>query len=183
MASVISHVFFGLALGKIYASRRVPLRFWVLSAACSAFPDVDVIGFSFGIEYGDLLGHRGFTHSLLFALILGCFVGLVFFKGLENVSRWALCIYFFLVTASHGMLDAITDGGLGVAFLSLFKNTRYFFPWRPIRVSPLHIRSFFTSRGVEVMIGEIKWIWIPTLVCVIAVWLCRNCLISRRSMR
>jgi inner membrane protein len=144
---------------------------------------VDVIGFSFGIEYGDLLGHRGFTHSFLFALILGCFVGLVFFNGFDNVSRRALIPYFSLVTASHGMLDAMTDGGLGVAFFSPFKNTRYFFPWRPIKVSPLNIGSFFSPRGVEVMISEIKWIWIPTLVCVIAVWLYRNWPISKQDMK
>ncbi|MER3445627.1 MAG: metal-dependent hydrolase [Candidatus Dadabacteria bacterium] len=127
MASAISHAFFGLALGRIYTGRGMPLRFWVLSAACSALPDVDVIGFSFGIKYGDLLGHRGFTRSLLFALILGCFVVLVFFNGFKDVSRRALIAYFPLVTASHGMLDAMTDGGLGVAFFSPFKNTRYFF--------------------------------------------------------
>ena len=45
--------------------------------------------------------------------------------------------------ASHGVLDALTDGGPGVAFLAPFDDTRYFFPWRPIRVSPLW-RGFFS---------------------------------------
>ena len=39
-------------------------------------------------------------------------------------------LYLFLSTASHGVLDALTDGGLGVAFFSPFDQTRYFFPFR-----------------------------------------------------
>ena len=60
-------------------------------------------------------------------------------------------LYFFLATASHGLLDAMTDGGLGVAFFSPFDNRRYFLPWTPIRVSPIGIEPFFTARGLEVL--------------------------------
>ena len=37
-------------------------------------PDLDVIGFSFGIQYADMLGHRGLTHSIFFAILLGALV-------------------------------------------------------------------------------------------------------------
>jgi len=33
-------------------------------------PDVDVLGFIWGIEYGHVLGHRGFMRSRCFALIV-----------------------------------------------------------------------------------------------------------------
>jgi len=39
-------------------------------------PDLDVIGFHFGIRYADFLWHHGFTHSILFA---GLFATAVFF--------------------------------------------------------------------------------------------------------
>ena len=55
--------------------------------------------------------------------------------------------------ASHGVLDALTDGGSGVAFLAPFDDTRYFFPWRPIRVSPFW-GGFFTPRGLETVTSE-----------------------------
>jgi inner membrane protein len=42
-------------------------RLCLVGAVCAALPDIDVIGFRFGIDYGALLGHRGFTHSLAFA--------------------------------------------------------------------------------------------------------------------
>ncbi len=34
-------------------------------------PDA-VLAFKFGIAYGGGVGHRGFTHSLLFAFVLPC---------------------------------------------------------------------------------------------------------------
>jgi inner membrane protein len=56
----------------------------------------------------------------------------------------------------------MTNGGLGVAFFSPFDNTRYFFPWRPILVSPISLARFFGGRGVAVIQSELIWIWIPT---------------------
>jgi len=70
-------------------------------------------------------------------------------------------IYFFLATASHGLLDAMTDGGLGVAFFAPFDNRRYFLPWTPIRVSPIGIGRFSSSRGYAVLQSELLWIWVP----------------------
>ena len=105
---------------------------------CSGIPDLDVIGFRFGIHYGDFWGHRGFTHSLVFAALLASVVAVVMTSTrVTGIGRFALFVYLFLATASHGVLDAITNGGLGVAFFSPFDNTRYFLPWRPVSVSPM----------------------------------------------
>ena len=70
-------------------------------------------------------------------------------------------LYFFLSAASHGLLDALTDGGLGVALFSPFDTTRYFFPVRPVAVSPIGIREFFNEQGLVVIASELKWIWLP----------------------
>ena len=65
---------------------------------------------------------------------------------------------------AHGVLDALTDGGLGVALLATIKDTRYFFPFRPIRVSPIGIRQFFSPRGAEVIGSELTWVWLPAVL-------------------
>ena len=66
-------------------------------ARCSALPDLDVIGFRFGIHYGDFWGHRGFTHSLVFAALLASVVALVMTRrGLTGIGRFALFGYLFL---------------------------------------------------------------------------------------
>jgi inner membrane protein len=125
-------------------------------------PDIDVIGFRFGVRYADFWGHRGFTHSLLFGGILATLVTAIgFIRGSPGLGRISLRVYFFLATASHGLLDAMTNGGLGVAFFSPFDNTRYFLPWRPIVVSPISVTRFFSERGLAVLQSELLWIWIP----------------------
>jgi len=60
----------------------------------------------------------------------------------------------FLTTASHGFLDAMTNGGLGIAFFSPFDPTRYFFPWKPILVSPIGLGRFLSQRGAAVLAAK-----------------------------
>src|SRR6516164_7057459 len=74
MPTIVTHGFVATMLGKSFAVGRPPARFWILSALCSVLPDADVLGFPLGIRYEDMLGHRGLTHSLAFALVLGSIV-------------------------------------------------------------------------------------------------------------
>lgn len=139
----------------------------MLSALCAVLPDADAVSFYFGVERGSMLGHRGITHSLFFALLVAFTVVSLAFKKTPRFSKswWTLVVYFFVVTTSHGLLDALTDGGSGVAFFAPFDTTRYFFPWRPIEVSPIGFR-FFSSRGLEVIVSEFVWVWIPAILLV-----------------
>ncbi len=175
MASAFSHAVVALGLGSPFHKTQIPIRVWVAGVVCSVLPDLDVIGFRFGIRYGDFLGHRGFSHSLVFAALLasaGAIV-LVQHKAL-GIGPFSLFSYLFLVTASHGFLDAMTDGGLGVAFFSPFDNHRYFFPWRPIHVSPIAVARFFTPQGLAILQSEFEWIWLPTALFALSVLLLRR---------
>jgi inner membrane protein len=180
MPSIFSHAVAAVAIGKTYASETTTPRFWLLTALCAMLPDIDVLGFAFGVRYGDVLGHRGLTHSVAFALCVGFAVVKLWFREAEaSTRRWlGLAAYFFVVTASHGVLDALTDGGLGVAFFAPFDARRYFFPWRPIEVSPIGL-GFFSGRGLEVFASEFVWVWLPSLALVAAVWVVRKLIKSR----
>ena len=167
MASIFSHAVAALGIGACFYHPLIPKRVWIIGAACSVIPDLDVISFRFGIHYADFWGHRGFTHSLLFAALLATAAAFLLFpRGAPAISRFSLWTYFFLATASHGLLDALTDGGLGVAFFSPFNNHRYFFPWTPIRVSPIGAARFFSHRGLLVLHSELLWIWLPSAVLI-----------------
>jgi inner membrane protein len=159
-----------VAAGMTFAPKDVPKRFWPLSLICSVIPDADVIAFSFGIPYPHLFGHRGFFHSPFFALLLSTFIVLVFFRDREIFSKqWFFyLIFFFLLSASHGILDAFTNGGLGIPLLFPFDQTRYFFPWRPIVVSPIGVIPFFSKWGLAVMKSELLWVWLPSFLMVIS---------------
>ena len=182
MATPFSHAIAALGIGSYFYRPQIPKRVWVAGMLCSAIPDLDAIGFRFGIRYGDFWGHRGFTHSLVFAALLaGLTVFVCFRKGVAGLDKFPLLLYLFLATASHGLLDAMTSGGLGVAFFSPFDNRRYFLPWRPIRVSPIGISRFAGPRAAAILRSEFLWIWIPTLLLVSATTVLRHIRSSREE--
>jgi inner membrane protein len=181
MPSVFTHAVAAVALGRAYAKPKLPFRFWLLSAGCAIAPDMDVMGRRLGIEYSDMLGHRGLSHSLLFAAILsGLIVLLAFRRPIAGISRRMLFLLFFLATASHGILDAMVDGTLGVAFFAPFDAGRFFLPWRPIVSSPIGW-SFFSAAGVTTIMNEFVWIWIPSLIVIMAPWLSKRATCKREE--
>ena len=163
MASAFGHVAVAYALGKTFRLSIPALRLWSLTVMCSLLPDVDVVGFFLGIPYEHAWGHRGFTHSIVFAMLVGLVVPRLASPTITywTASYWLAALYFSLVTMSHGFLDSLTDGGLGIAFFAPFDSTRYFFPWRPISVSPIGISEFFSEWGLGVLLSELLWIGLP----------------------
>jgi inner membrane protein len=168
----MTHALVGAGLGALYTSRKMPAMFWLMTGALAMAPDLDVWAFRLGIDYAAPLGHRGFTHSLLFALVLSCVAALLTRRriGGHFLDLWG---FFFLVTASHGLLDAFTNGGKGVGFFIPFDDNRYFFPWQPIQVSPIGY-AFFSRRGLDVLLSEVLWVWLPTAAVVGSVLLYRR---------
>lgn len=167
MASAFGHAFAAFGIGKVYQSKKATAWFWALSVFCSIIPDIDAIGFKLGVPYNSTFGHRGFTHSIFFAAITGIVAAWLFNK-LSKAGKdfWNKAVYFFIVTLSHPLLDACTTGGLGVAFFSPFSNHRYFFPFHPIKVSPIGVNIFFSKWGLRVLLSEFIWIGIPVIALV-----------------
>lgn len=163
MPTVITHAIVGSSLGLLTPQKVPTVRLVLILAILPVLPDLDVIGFKLGIPYEHPLGHRGFTHSITFALMMALAVPSLLFRGQKLFSReWLIiAVLCFLATVSHGVLDAFTDAGLGVGFFIPFDNERYFFDWRPLATSPLSIRSFFSERGLQILASEAYWIGIP----------------------
>lgn len=166
MPSAFTHAFIAIPFGKTFFEKEMPPRFWLLAVLCSVLPDLDVYSFTFRAGYGGFFWHRGFTHSLLFAFLLSLAVVWAGFREDHPAypPRWRLWLFFFLLSCSHGILDALTGRAYGVAFFSPFDTTRYSLPWAPIKISPLGLKSFFSPWGKEVILSEIRWVWIPSLL-------------------
>ena len=139
MAS-LGHIAVGMAAARWHRPGAVSWRPMVGWAALAMLPDADVIGFSIGVRYADPWGHRGAAHSLAIAL-----AGAAVITTIAPALRWPRWRTWWIATvvlASHGLLDTLTDGGLGCALLWPFDPTRYFAPWRPIPVSPIGLAFF-----------------------------------------
>ena len=123
-------------------------------AGLALLPDADVAGLSLGLADHGLYGHRGYSHSLLFATAVA---GLAFWVARKWGTRpWFTAILAFLAVTSHGILDAMTYRTRGIPFFWPFDETRIVFPWRPIPPAPTGV-EFFSKRGLEVVAVELVY--------------------------
>jgi inner membrane protein len=178
MPTIMTHAVVGLGLGRLFTGRPMRPLFWAVVAVLPVVPDLDVLAFGLGVPYGAPWGHRGLTHSLCFAVLLGLAAAALTWRRL-GVPFWDWWGFLSLVAATHGLLDAFTNGGLGVALLAPFDETRYFFPWRPIEVSPIGL-GFFSARGGATLASEVLWVWLPTAAVVLAAEAVRRLRAARR---
>ena len=95
MPSAVTHAVAAAAIGSVMVPGRRGLI--ALGAICSAVPDADVVGFRLGIAYGDLLGHRGLTHSISFAALLaGAVTWVAVSRRVQAVATGRLYCFLFL---------------------------------------------------------------------------------------
>jgi inner membrane protein len=159
MPTLIGHLAVPLSIGLGLGGRIIPRRALAAGMVLALLPDLDVLAFRFGIPYHSPFGHRGFSHSLVFAAATALLFTLLIGAARRRPLRAFL--FLFVSAASHALLDAMTDGGLGVALLWPFSNERYFAPFRAIEVSPLGVSRFFSNRGMAVLQSELVWVWAP----------------------
>ncbi len=143
MATIFSHFLLGWGAYRCIDGGRDPRRTGPLVAGfLSMMPDLDSLAMPW-IRYDAPWGHRGMSHSLAFAAVLGTLAAIALRRRVTFPGGVvALAATFAVVTASHGLLDALTDGGLGIAFFAPFDDTRYFLPVQPIPVSPITVNPF-----------------------------------------
>lgn len=170
MPTIFTHP--AIALGAAPCLRPVRKRFAIVAtgAVLTVLPDLDVVAFRFGIPYVHMFGHRGFSHSILFAFVVSVLLALIFH---QPKVRYRLLVwgYLFGCAVSHGLLDAMTDGGRGVGLLIPFSLRRIFFDYRPISVSTLSMERFFSGRGLPVLQNELMVVWLPAALIFVVLFL------------
>lgn len=155
MATIYTHAVVGLGLARLGTARPMPWAYWGLAAFLPIIPDFDALS---NAAYGDPLGHRGITHSLAFALVLGVLAAGVTFRYFRT-KWWLLSGLFFAIIASHGLLDALTKGGRKVPLF--WPLAGQYGNWGPIPVSDLScdLSDLWYSRALH---AEWLWVWLPT---------------------
>ncbi len=166
MAS-IGHLAVGLCLGRYLLPAVSPMRNRLgmgILAALALLPDADVIGFALRIPYAAPWGHRGASHSLALGVLAGLVFGMIL--GRFWPSRIRTTLAATLAVVSHGLLDTLTDGGLGVALFWPYLRKRFFAPVRPIPVAPIGL-GLLSDHGIQVILTETLYV-LPLLL--LALW-------------
>ncbi|AHG20104.1 membrane protein [Chania multitudinisentens RB-25] len=162
MPTIITHAAVPLCLGLGLGQKIIPPRLLFAGMVLSMLPDADVLAFKFGVAYGDAFGHRGFTHSLFFAVLMPTLALLLchWFKT-RPLKTW---FFLFISLLSHSLLDSITTGGKGVGWLWPWSDERFFAPWQVIRVAPFNLAKYLTPSGHAVIVSELLWVWLPGII-------------------
>lgn len=162
MPSILGHTFAGLAVSAAFTGGRPGRRTWMLATACAVAPDLDWFTGFLPLAEGSGLAHRGMSHSLLAAGLLAATAMAVGFRAeLRSPRLWA-CMAS--AAFSHGLLDACTFGGTGVAFLLPFSDARFVCAWQPMFVSPIPLSGRLLEWLLLSLGTEALWIGIPALL-------------------
>ena len=138
------HIAVGMASGRLFgdlSGRRRPWREALLGIALAWLPDVDVLWLALGAPDRGLLGHRGLTHTPLFALTAGALIG-VWLWTRRRARPAIMGLLAALLIGTHGILDGIAQDGRGILFFWPLSAERFHLPWRPIPDAPLGLELF-----------------------------------------
>jgi inner membrane protein len=175
MTTLYTHAVAGLAIAAMSTCRRRAWPYWLLAGLLPVLPDLDTLSMS---SYSSIWGHRGFTHSLTFALATG-FLATALSGWYLRVRFWHLAAVFCTAAASHCVLDMLTKGGNGVALWWPFSEDRVG-SWGPIPVADIGF-DWPDPRRSRALSAELLYIWLPAATLVGLVTLFR--LASRPRQR
>lgn len=107
----LTQIVLGAAVGEAVLGRKIGNRAIFYGAIAGTIPDLDVIATNFTDTVSGLAIHRGFSHSIIFSLILAPILGILVskFEKYKVVKDWTL--FFFLGLVTHPILDAFTTWG------------------------------------------------------------------------
>jgi inner membrane protein len=143
------HVAMGMLTGRWHGGRgatpaapsaptaieaRVPARALLAFAVLAELPDADVFGVALGLPDAGAAGHRGASHSLCMAVVIGLLAAALARR--RGWPVWRTGVAATLAVASHGLLDACGEGGRGIPLLWPLSHARYMSPWRVLPDAP-----------------------------------------------
>lgn len=123
----LTHIALGACIGNAFFKKEFGKKAMLWGALSQSLPDIDFIaGFWMGTAE-ELLAHRGFTHSILFALIMAPTLALAAGRlhRLYGIPFKTLSIFFLVEIGVHLFLDGFNNYGVG--WLEPFSHQRFTF--------------------------------------------------------
>jgi len=112
----ITHIVLGACVGEVMAGKKIGRKAMLIGAVAQSIPDIDIVAGFWLTPASDLLAHRGFTHSILFALLVAPVLAFFSAKGFKKSSfpfkKWVLfwCIQILI----HLFIDSFNAYGTGL---------------------------------------------------------------------
>lgn len=124
----VTQIVLGAAVGEACLGRKVGNKALLWGAVAGTIPDLDVF-FTMGDPIREIVIHRGFSHSILFAVLMAPTLGwlvhrLYLWRKKEEASFKQWSWFFFWTIFTHPLLDCLTTYG-----------TQLFYPFSDYRVS------------------------------------------------
>ncbi len=120
----LTHIALGACIGELFTDRQFGKKALLWGAMAQSIPDIDFVTAFWMGPTEQLIAHRSFTHSILFALLISFFLAVTAerFHRPQNISlrKWI----FFLGTEVfvHLLIDAFNNYGVG--WFEPFSHTR-----------------------------------------------------------
>lgn len=159
MPTNVTHAIPAIAIGLGLSRYYIGGKAIAIGAVIASVPDLDMLGTRFfGIPWDSIYGHRGYTHSITFAILAALTVAFLLYR--HDFKKYFL--FFLVCTVSHPLLDSLNNGGLGVAFFWPFSDARYHAFVQPVMNVNVSFRGLYlTMKGLPVFLSEFIWVWLP----------------------
>ncbi|WP_410006937.1 metal-dependent hydrolase [Aequorivita nionensis] len=107
----VTQIVLGAAVGEAVLGKKIGNKAMLLGAIAGTIPDLDVIANYFTDTVSALEIHRGFTHSIVFAVVFGLLFGWLLSLWDKRASLKEWWWFWFLCFVTHPLLDAHTTWG------------------------------------------------------------------------
>lgn len=121
----LTHIVLGACIGEIFIGRKTGRRALLLGAVAQSIPDIDFVT-SFWMPASDnLIAHRGFTHSILFVVLMTPLLSWLADKWRRphDVAFKTWLLFFGSELFCHLALD--TANAYGTGWLEPFSHQRF----------------------------------------------------------
>ncbi|MES2799188.1 MAG: metal-dependent hydrolase [Bacteroidota bacterium] len=157
----LTQIILGAAVAEAVAGKKMGNKAALWGAVAGTIPDLDVLQNLILNPIDAAIFHRGFSHSILFAVLMGPLLGWLFFhlyKKRYERKLWIQLWFFGIIT--HPMLDVFTNYG-----------TQFFWPFKErisfnsvFVIDPLYTVPFMICLLVALFLrkdrpARRKWNW------------------------
>jgi inner membrane protein len=136
----LTHIAVGACMGEAFAGKTVGRKAMLWGAMAQSIPDIDFLASFWMDSASNLLAHRGFTHSVLFAILITPCMAMAAERlhRPHNISLKKWLLFFGSAVLGHLFLDAFNNYGVGwfepfsqkrISFNAIYVADPFFSVW------------------------------------------------------